>query len=67
MSQFVRAAVIGMEMIDRRNALRTLHGDRYAELTRDAKAIVKAEAKLRGVSILDAALAIAKQAEDDGD
>lgn len=66
LSHILKAASITSEMIDRRDTLKRLYGDRYAERTKDARVIVHGIAKRDGKSILEAALWIARRAVEDG-
>lgn len=54
------------EMIERRDRMRSLHGQDYAQIIQEPRRIVKAIADRDNISVIAAALHVCKVAEADG-
>lgn len=65
MSDLLKAATITAEMIERRDNLKLLFGSTYDDTIRDVKHIVQGVSRERGIPIVEAGLAICKQAVRD--
>jgi hypothetical protein len=63
---YLRAVKLTADMVERRDLLKRLHGDKYRERTERARSIIKAVAQRDGVGVVEAAMNICKKAAEDG-
>jgi hypothetical protein len=66
LGEFAKAVQVTQEMIDRRETVRRIAGDRYAEVTDIPRQILLAKAKADGKSILATGLDVCQTALRDG-
>ena len=62
MSSFFNAAFVSVEMVSRRDRLKELYGDQYANATKDARRIVQGIAERDGKTLLSAGVWVCEQA-----
>jgi hypothetical protein len=62
----LQAVAVTKEMLDRRNLVKLILRDKYAESTREARRIIQAIAKRDNLEILPDALFICKRAVEEG-
>lgn len=66
MTHLAKAAKLTADLIQRRDDYKRLTGDRFDDLMREARGVVRGVAKEDGIDIADAALKIAKRMSDKG-
>lgn len=62
LSHLIKAAGVSVDMIDRRDLVKRLYGDRYDSYVETPKVLIRAYGKKHGLGTLASALAIATDA-----